>query len=131
MENNLNTYCDKGIRNVEKITLPLRNGKHYHFYDFAFERVVNDLPRRIAKNDKKYVSDLKSEIYKNADKYNVNINKFCLDNYALKEFQLTDYNNLRNKERNNLNWNINKKAEIDKIFNNENSESIENKYTKK
>lgn len=117
MGDSIDNYCSKGIDSVEKITLPLRDGKHFHFYGYQFDRVLTDLPRRIAKNDKKYVEDLRHDIRLRADEYKINPNKFYLDNYALREFQLTDYNNLRKENKNNHNWEVDRKKDLDKMFN--------------
>ena len=91
--------------------------QHFHFHGYQFERVLADLPRRIAKNDKKYVEDLRQDIRVRADEYKINPNKFYLDSYALREFQLTDYNNLRKENKNNPNWEVERKKDLDKMFN--------------
>ena len=123
---NIEKYCYGKNRDIEKITIPLNNGKRFNFSGYQFERVLTDLPRRIAKNDKDYVNNLRQEIKKNASDYKINPNKFFLDNYALREFQLSDYNNLRETNKHNINWEKDKKAELDKMFNVEKYDTLNN-----
>lgn len=117
MNDIIEKYCYGKTKDIKTITIPLNNDKHFNFSGYQFDRVISDLPRRIAKYDKEYVQNLKTQIYKNADEYKINVNKFFLDNYALREFQLTDYNNLREVNKDNLNWEKEKHEEIDRIFN--------------
>ena len=104
MEKNLFTYCTKSIDDVDSITLTLRDKKQFKFYSFAFDRVMRDVPRRIFKNDDSYRAKLRDQIEKNSIEYGVDIDKFCVDTYAYKEFLVHDVKN-KNKEKSNKDLN--------------------------
>ena len=125
IDSNIDKYLDYS-NDCDSITIPLRGGKKFYFSSYQFERVINNLPKKIANVDKEYVGNLKNEINKNAANYKINVNKFFLDNYALKQLQLADYNNLKEKS-NNKEWIDKKNNDLNKMFATTNIVNIENK----
>ena len=108
LKDDINKMIHKHDDNITKIVISLRCDKLLCFHDKNHycskcdKFIVTSSVMRFSILNP--CGHIKNEINKNAANYKINVNKFFLDNFALKQFQLTDYNNLKEKS-NNKEWN--------------------------
>ena len=79
MVNSLPKVCNGSYKNMDAITMNVRNGKQIAFSDYDLETIIQQLSVNISKNDPNFISSVQAEIKNNAKQYGIDSDKFCFD----------------------------------------------------
>ena len=100
MVNYLPKVCNENYKNMDAITMNVRNGKQIIFSGYDLETIIQQLSVNISKNDPNFISSVKVEIKNNAKQYGIDSDKFCFDISAREKMKMITVQREAQKQQN-------------------------------
>lgn len=107
---NLPVLCKGKPSDVKRTMLDIRNGKQISLDGYLLDTAIQEIAVEIAQHDKNFLIDVRKEIEKEAQKYGIDINKFCFDTKSRDSLFAIDISNEQQKAIDNLDTQDNRQS---------------------
>lgn len=88
MTSSLPKVCNGSYKDMDEISMNVRNGKQITFSGHNLETIIQQLSVNISKNDPTFVQTVQTEIKSNSKQYGIDSDKFCFDNMAREKMRM-------------------------------------------
>lgn len=107
---NLSVLCKGKPSDVQRTMLDMRNGKQISLDGYLLDTAIQEIAVEIAQHDKNFLLDVRKEIENEAQKYGIDINKFCFHTKSRDSLLAIDKANEQQKSIDNLDVQDNKQS---------------------